>query len=191
MNRLILSFTAYFLIPVSTILFAWDSDWLGTNFSVLGNGLERKNAFAFWGLLVGIYFFCILHQISRKVLSSPRGTSLISLSLLLLVCGVVTPYLPENLPFPSFLHVVFSFLSAVCLSVFLLLLLWQISRRFPGKFILYQWGMGAILLFSAFLLFAAGIVSSALEIFFTLSTALLCRRLLQKCSLQAYSNIRL
>lgn len=72
--------------------------------------MERKNAFAFWGLLVGVYFFCILHQISRKMFPAPRGISLISLSLLLLVCGVVTPYLPENLPFPSFLHVVFSFL---------------------------------------------------------------------------------
>lgn len=182
MNRIILNLTAYLLIPIFTVLFAWGSDWFGTNFSVLGNGADRKNVFAFWGLLVGIYFFCILYRISRKALPSPKGTSLISLSLLLLVCAVVTPYLPENLPFPSFLHVVFAFLSAVTLSTFLLLLLWQISRRFPGKFVLYQWGMAGILLISALLLAAAGIVSSALEIFFTLSTTLYCRRLLQKVS---------
>ena len=122
MNRVILNFTAYFLIPLSTVLFAWDSNWFTTNFSVLSNGMERKNAFAFWGLLVGVYFFCILHQISRKMFPAPRGISLISLSLLLLVCGVVTPYLPENLPFPSFLHVVFS--SAFIIPAF---------PAFPGR----------------------------------------------------------
>lgn len=189
MNRIVLNLTAYFLIPVFTVQFAWGSDWFGTNFSVLGNGAERKNTFAVWGLLVGIYFFCVLHQISRKALPSPKGTSLISLSLLLLVCAVVTPYLPENLPFPSFLHVVFAFMSAVTLSAFLLLLLWQISCRFPGKFIHYQWGIAGILLISALLLVAAGIVSSALEIFFTLSTTIYCRRLLQKVA--GYSNNRL
>ena len=110
MNRVILNFTAYFLIPLSTVLFAWDSNWFTTNFSVLSNGMERKNAFAFWGLLVGVYFFCILHQISRKMFPAPRGISLISLSLLLLVCGVVTPYLPEIFPFPRFCMLYFLFL---------------------------------------------------------------------------------
>lgn len=180
MNRLILNFTAYFLIPLSTVLFAWDSNWLTTNFSVLSNGMERKNAFAFWGLLVGVYFFCILHQISRKIVPAPRGISLISLSLLLLVCGVVTPYLPENFPFPSFLHVVFSFLSAVCLSVFLILLLWQLAQRFPGQYSAYLWGLAMILFSSVCLLAAVGIVSSALEIFFTISVAVFCRRLLSR-----------
>lgn len=182
MNRRILNFTAYFLIPTSTILFAWDSNWLTTNFSVLGNAIDRKNAFAFWGLLVGIYFFCILHQTVRKIIPVPRGISLISFSLLLLVCGVVTPYLPENLPFPSFLHVMFSFFAAVSLSVFLLLLLWQLARRFPGKYRLYTWSLAVILGISVMLLFAAGIVSSALEIFFTLSVAVFCRKLRDKVS---------
>ena len=184
MNRVILNFTAYFLIPLSTVLFAWDSNWFTTNFSVLSNGMERKNAFAFWGLLVGVYFFCILHQISRKMFPAPRGISLISLSLLLLVCGVVTPYLPENLPVPSFLHVVFSFFAAVSLSVFLLLLLYQLSLRFPGEYRVYSWILAGILFLSAILLLLAGIVSSALEIFFTISAAVFCRKLLEKVSMK-------
>ena len=184
MNRVILNFTAYFLIPLSTVLFAWDSNWFTTNFSVLSNGMERKNAFAFWGLLLGVYFFCILHQISRKMFPAPRGISLISLSLLLLVCGVVTPYLPENLPFPSFLHVVFSFFAAVSLSVFLLLLLYQLSLRFPGEYRVYSWILAGILFLSAILLLLAGIVSSALEIFFTISAAVFCRKLLEKVSMK-------
>lgn len=184
MNRVILNFTAYFLIPLSTVLFAWDSNWFTTNFSVLSNGLERKNAFAFWGLLVGVYFFSILHQIVRKIFPAPKGISLISLSLLLLVCGVVTPYLPENLPFPSFLHVVFSFFAAVSLSVFLLLLLYQLSRRFPGEYRVYSWMLAGILFLSAILLLSAGIVSSALEIFFTISAAVFCRKLLEKVSMK-------
>ena len=184
MNRVILNFTAYFLIPLSTVLFAWDSNWFTTNFSVLSNGMERKNAFAFWGLLVGVYFFCILHQISRKMFPAPRGISLISLSLLLLVCGVVTPYLPANPPFPSLLHVVFSFLAAVSLSVFLLLLLYQLSLPFPGEYRVYSWILAGILFLSAILLLLAGIVSSALEIFFTISAAVFCRKLLEKVSMK-------
>lgn len=179
----LLDFTAYLLIPVSTILFVRGSNWLTTNFSVLGSGLDRKNAFTFWALLVGIYFFCVLHMISRRIFPAPRGTSLISLALILLSCAVTTPYLPESLPFPSFLHVLFSFSAAVCLSAFLVLLLWQISRKYPGKFTLYQVGLSLILLCSALLLCIAGIVSSALEIFFSLSAAVFCRRLLNKVSL--------
>ena len=166
MNRVILNFTAYFLIPLSTVLFAWDSNWFTTNFSVLSNGMERKNAFAFWGLLVGVYFFCILHQISRKMFPAPRGISLISLSLLLLVCGVVTPYLPEYLPFPSFLHVVFSFFAAVSLSVFLLLLLYQLSLRFPGEYRVYSWILAGILFFRPSFCFWQGL-SAVLWKFFS------------------------
>ena len=57
------AFTAYVLIPVYTFLFAINSDWFRTNFSVLGNIAGRKEAFVLWGLIVGIYFFFILRRI--------------------------------------------------------------------------------------------------------------------------------
>ena len=50
------AFTAYVLIPVYTFLFAINSDWFRTNFSVLGNIAGRKEAFVLWGLI----FFVLL-----------------------------------------------------------------------------------------------------------------------------------
>ena len=175
-----LDLAAYILIPVLTISFVKGSNWFTTNFSVLGNGLQRKNAFVFWGLFVGIYFFIILQIICRFLLPPPRELFLIPLSLLLLTCAITTPYLPEQFPLKSFFHVAFAFLSAVCLSSQLVLLTWKLSRLSPDNFHLYLVGLFLILLCSASLLLAAGIVSSALEIFFTLSAALFCRRLERK-----------
>ena len=183
----IFDLTAYLFIPASTILFAKGNNWFTTNFSVLGSSLDRKNAFTLWGLLVGVYFFCILHHISRKIIPALKGTSLISISLLLLVCAITTPYLPAVFPFSSFFHVLFAFLAAVCLAVFLILLLWQLCHIFPKQFAHYPAGLFLILLFSGFLLAAAGIVSSALEIFFTISTAVFCRKLANQIAVLSIS----
>lgn len=175
--RFLLDITAYLLIPGFTILFVRGSNWFTTNFSVLGNDMGRENAFVFWGLLVGIYFFVILQMISSYLVPPLKTTCFIPLALLLLVCAITTPYLPEQLPLKATLHVVFAFLSAVCLAVFLILLLCDLSRRIPEAIRLYQAGLIMILLISVFLLLAAGIVSSALEIFFTISVTIFCRRL--------------
>lgn len=176
----LLDLAAYFFIPLLTISFVKGSNWFTTNFSVLGNGIQKKNAFVFWGLFVGVYFFAILQIICRFLLPPPKELFLIPLSLLLLTCAITTPYLPGQFPLKSFLHVAFAFLSAVCLAIFLILLVQRLLKVAPDDFYLYSFGLFLILLCSAFLLLAAGIVSSALEIFFTLSIALFCRRLERK-----------
>lgn len=177
-----LDVSAYFLIPFLTVAFAGESDWFTTNFSVLGSAAPKQNVFAFWGLLVGVYFFTILEVMIRYLAPRPRGTFFVPLSLLLLTCAVTTPYLPDRFPFKSFLHVVCAFLAAVCLAAFLILLTLNLHRKAPAQFQRYQAGLALILLGSVLLLFAAGIVSSALEIFFTISAALFCRRLERKLS---------
>lgn len=176
-SEYIFDLTAYFFIPASTILFVKGNNWFTTNFSVLGSRVDQKNAFTLWGLLVGIYFFCILHDISRKITPSLRGTSLISISLLLLVCAIITPYLPAVFPLPSLFHVFSAFFAAVCLAVFLVLLLWQLCRIFPRQLAPYPAILFLIILFSGLLLAVVGIISSALEIFFTLSITVFCRKL--------------
>ena len=175
-----LNLSAYWLIPGFTIYFVQGSNWFTTNFSVLGSGLAKQNAFAFWGLLVGIYFFIILEIISKYLVLSPKETFFIPLALLLLTCAITTPYLPGQFPFKSFLHVIFAFLSAVCLAFFLILVVWKLHRARPGPFWPYSLGLALIIFFGLILLIAAGIVSSALEIFFTLSATLFCRRLERK-----------
>lgn len=175
------AFTAYILIPVYTFLFAINSDWFRTNFSVLGNIAGRKEAFVLWGLIVGIYFFCILRKIVRNMPQKPTGVWLIPTALVLLDFAVTTPYLPEEMPLKSSLHIVFAFLAAVCLVLclfFIILKLYQTAEMAEKSiYLLYLSGMGAIVIVSAFLFILAGIVSSALEIFFTVSATLMAYRL--------------
>lgn len=175
-----LDLAAYLFLPGMSLLFVRGSNWLTTNLSVLGNDSERQNAFVFWGLFVGIYFFTLLEKISGHLPSPPKGTVFVPLSLLLLTCALTTPYLPEQLPFRSFLHVLFAFLSAVCLALFVALLVFSLYRRRPDQFFLYPVGLSSILSGCILLFLAAKIISSALEIFFVLSLSLLCRTLEKK-----------
>ncbi|MCI8297313.1 MAG: hypothetical protein HFG22_15855 [Lachnospiraceae bacterium] len=172
-----LDLTAYLFLPVFSLLFLRGTNWLTTNLSVLGNDSRRQNAFVFWGLFVGIYFFILLTRIAGHLPTPPRGVFFIPLSLLLLTCALTMPYLPEQFPFRSFLHVLFAFLSSLCLALFVALLVFQLYRRQPDRFFLYPVGLSSILSGCILLFLAAGIISSALEIFFVLSLSLLCRRL--------------
>ncbi len=175
-----LGFTAYILIPLYTVWFVQGSNWFTTNFSVIGNLIGRQEEFVLWGLMVGIYFFWCLRRIVRRMPEKPRCAWLIQMSLVLLTFAITTPYLPEELPFKAFLHIVFAFMAAVCLMICLYLIVWKLYQREKGAYRLYLAGLTGITLFSAFLLLLAGIVSSALEIFFTFSTVVMVYRLYRR-----------
>lgn len=175
------AFTAYVLIPVYTFLFAINSDWFRTNFSVLGNIAGRKEAFVLWGLIVGIYFFFILRRIIRHMPQKPAAGWLVYLALVLLDFAVTTPYLPEQMPLKASLHIVFAFLAAACLTVCLFLIVLRLYQTAEAEnkavYRMYLAGLAVIVLISAFLFVLAGIVSSALEIFFTVSATLMAYRM--------------
>lgn len=172
-----INFIAYALIPVYTVLFVENSNWFTTNFSVLGNLAERRTAFVLWGLLVGIYFFWCLRRIIAHMEKQPRGTWLIPTSLVLLTFAITTPYLPEALPLKSFLHIIFAFMAAVCLMCCLYLIVITLWRGNKKTYRIYLAALICITLISAALLCLVGIVSSALEIFFTITTVILVQRL--------------
>lgn len=173
-------FAAYILIPVYTILFVQGNDWLTTNFSVIGNIIGKEEEFALWGLMVGIYFFCTLQLIVARMPVRPPCTWLIPLSLLLLTCAIITPYLPQKMPLGSWLHVMFSFTSALCLLACLGSIIGTLYHEDHKKYRLYPVGLAGIGLFSLFLLCLAGIISSALEIFFTIASTFMVYRLYRK-----------
>lgn len=175
-----LSFLAYILIPAYTILFVQGSSWFDTNFSVIGNLMGRQEEFVLWGLIVGIYFFWCLQKIVARMPERPRGAWLVSLSLVLLACAITTPYLPEQLPLKSFLHIVFSFMASVCLICALYLILWRLYQTSKKEYAPYLSALTAIVIISAALLVLVGIISSALEIFFTISATILVRRLYRR-----------
>ena len=166
---MLITFTAYILIPVYTLLCVAGSDWFTTHFSVLGNIAGRNEAFVLWGLMVGIYFFVCLRKIFRHMPEKPAGTWLVPLALVLLDFAVTTPYLPEMFPLKAYLHIVFAFLAAACLILCVFLTVLKLYQRDPREYRPYLWGIGIIVAVSAFLFILAGIVSSALEIFFTVS----------------------
>lgn len=170
-------FMTYLFIPAYTILFVQDSNWFTTNFSVIGNNLGRQEEFVLWGLIVGIYFFWCLETIVARMPSPPRGMWLIPLALILLVFAITTPYLPEQLPLRAFLHVVFAFTAAVCLMVSIIVIIWKLYRQEPGKYRLFLAAAIGLVAGSAGLLAAAGIVSSALEVFFTIGCTVVVYRL--------------
>lgn len=168
---------AYLIIPAYTIAFTSGYNWFTTNFSVIGNILDKKLAFLVWGITVGLYFYLIYRQLKPLVRLNPLFSHLIPAALGLLFCAITTPYLPDEMPLKSFLHIVFAFVSTVLLLVYLAAVVWTRCRMLAGPYRLYLAGLAAIVAVSAILLAMAGIVSSALEIFVTLTTVIMSQRL--------------
>lgn len=173
---MILKFMAYFFIPLYTFLFTKGYNWFTTNFSVIGS-IDKKLAFFIWGIVVSWYFYMIFRQIHSCIQLSPFCSRLVPAAVLLLFFAITTPYLPEELPLKSFLHIVFAFVSTLLLLLFLSAVVWGQYRLFPDSYRPFLAGLCAIVAVSAVLLILAGIVSSALEIFITITTVLLSDRL--------------
>jgi len=178
---MLLNILANIVIPLYTILFTRGYGWFTTNFSVIGN-IDKKLAFLIWGILVGWYFYLIDRKIKASMPTGRIGPHMIPAALVLLFCAITTPYLPEELPFKAFLHIVFAFLSAVLLLVYLFMIIWNQYRRDPQSYISYLIGLVIITTGSAILLAIVGIVSSALEIFVTITTVIMALRLAERIS---------
>ncbi|MBS6532158.1 MAG: hypothetical protein KH338_00825 [Oscillospiraceae bacterium] len=172
---------ACFLIPAYTLLFAGSVEWFGTNFSVIAvTGEDHYWGFVYWGVLAGGYFAVML---TKLALILPRLWQRIAVCLLtLLAClalgyALAIPYLPDDFPGFASLHVVLAAGACVLLLLALLLVLLLLYRRGPERYrpLLVRWGL--IAGGSGLLFLLAGMVSSALEVFFTITAALLTRRL--------------
>lgn len=123
---MILNLAAFFIIPGYTLLFIRNFNLFSLNFSVIGNMLGRKRGFCLWGMMTGWYFFWVLSRVSAHLKLSRGVRYLVHTALFLLFCAVTTPYLPEELPFKAFLHIVFAMgrRPGACASIW-------VSRR-PG-----------------------------------------------------------
>ena len=119
-----MKFWAYFLIPVYTVLFTRGYNWFTTNFSVIGNFFDKKRSFFLWGVLVGSFFYIIHRKVKSRLTLNPVCGRMVPAALALLFFAITTPYLPEELPLKSVLHIIFAFLSALLVLLFLLLVIW-------------------------------------------------------------------
>ena len=174
-----LDFFACFLIPAYTLLFAGSVQWFGTNFSVIAvTGPDHYRGFVYWGILAGGYFFVML---SKLAFSLPRRRER-WLARLLAVCAVLSlayalaiPYLPAYFPKYAALHVLLAAGACVLLMVDLQFIILVFRRRDPKRW-------AGAMRFCWFMVFGCAVlfliprmVSTALEVFFTISAALLAR----------------
>ncbi|WP_313581337.1 hypothetical protein [Lacrimispora sp.] len=176
----LLTMTAYFIIPIYTILFAWGTDWFTLNFSVLGNISSRKNLFLLWGIIIGTYFYYILKRIISGLPRNRKETVMSITALLLLVLAVITPYLPDSQPLHAVFHVILSFLASISLLICLYMIVWKLYCMNQEVYRPYLHCLLVITVLSAFLFFLTGIVSTVLEIFFILSCTFLLQRLYRR-----------
>ena len=179
-KRFLLDFFACFLIPGYTLLFAGSVQWFSTNFSVIAvTGPDHYRGFVYWGILAGGYFFVML---SRMAFRLPRRW-MRWLARLLTVCAVLSlayalaiPYLPAYFPKYAALHVVLAAGACVLLMVDLQFIILVSRRRDPARWagaLRFCW----LMVFGCAVLFLLpGMVTTALEVFFTISAALLVRR---------------
>ena len=173
----LLDLFACFLIPLYTLLFTHDTRWFTTNFSVIAAARDHRHAFLLWGMLVGVYLLCVLLPV-MAALPRPLWPRLCLLGgFLLLLSAVVLPYTPDELPKIADLHVICAFTASCLLVLSLFLLLLQKARQDRQRYWDCMKWLGVTVLLSLVLFAMVGIISSALEIFFVLSTTLLARRL--------------
>lgn len=177
---MLLSCIAYVVIPLYTLLFVYGTNWFTSNLSVIGSWPTRRMAFFLLGILIGFYYYEVL---KRLLIYLPRHiweNRLLSTAFLLLLLAVTIPYLPDVFPLQAILHVASAFLSSVFLALCLYLILWRLSALSPSaRYVLrpYRISMVGITAISILLLIIAGIISTALELFFIIATTILVQKL--------------
>lgn len=176
-GRVLLDLYACFLIPAYTLLFAGGERWLDTNFSVLAVlGVGQFWGFVLWGVLLAAYFLVMLILICRTLERRRVVVAIAVLACLALGGAMLLPYIPERFPAAAEWHVVLAFSACVMLMLALLLILLRCRRESAAcRELIWSWL--AIAVFSGGLLVAAGKVSSALEVWFVITTTLLVRAL--------------
>lgn len=166
---------AYLIVPISTLLMPGKSGWLESNFSVIGSRAPGQPFFVLWGIFTGIFFYLLLNRLNAQVLALTQkqlSHLLPSCSVLLLFVSLLFPYLPESMPFLSALHVFCAFFSSVGLFLCLAALA-HMLQTCSSAYRPYFYLLGVIPPVCLGLFFAAdGIISSGMEIFFTIFCSL-------------------
>ena len=180
-KRFFLDFFACFLIPAYTLLFAGSVQWFGTNFSVTAvTGPDHYRGFIYWGVLAGGYFFVLLNRLASALPALWERVCarlLAACAVLCLAYALAIPYLPAYFPKYAALHVVLAASACVLLMLDQLFIILVLRRKDPARWagpLRACWWIAAG---CAVLFLIPKMVSTALEVFFTISAALLARRL--------------
>ena len=177
---MILDLTAYVIIPIYTLVFVNGTNWLTSNLSVIGSFPTRQSAFFVLGIIIGFYYHTVLRRLLAPLPNRRLEYRLLHIALVLIILAVSIPYLPDSVPLQSFLHLVFAFVASLMLLLCLYLTIWKLSRLSDQLQLIlrpYRILLIFITLFSVLLLCIAGIISTALEVFFVITTTVMVQRL--------------
>lgn len=184
-RHFLLDLVSCFLIPGYTLLFAGSIQWFSTNFSVIAvTGADHYRGFVYWGLLAGSYFLVMLIRLAWRLPQWPSRVGVLFLTvgaILSLGYAIAIPYLPAYFPKYAALHVLLAALACVLLMAALLLCLLTFRRVDRRRWTPPLWAWLAIVGISALLFLIPQMVSTALEVFFTISATLLARDLWLRC----------
>ncbi|MCI7263724.1 MAG: hypothetical protein SPF91_04785 [Clostridium sp.] len=167
---------SYYIIPFLTLHLARGTGYFTTNFSCIRSDQGRHLEFLLWCSVTGIYFFSSLSLLCRRILPTRKGRQLPGLSAALFLLSALLPYLPEQYPTLSFLHLICAFLSSVLLFFCLLLLSLRLYDLRPS---LGRTALCLLIMAVCFCLGAwiwSGIINTAMEICLVLTACLLIRR---------------
>lgn len=181
LKRFVLDLFACFLIPAYTLLFAGSVRWFGSNFSVLAvTGPDHYRGFIYWGVLAGGYFLVLLNALAAVLPQRWAGRTvrlLAAAACLCLAYALAIPYLPDFFPRDAVLHVLLAASACVLLMAALLLIILTLRRRDPSRWARPLRAWVGIAVCCGVLFLIPRMVSTALEVFFTITAALLARRL--------------
>lgn len=167
---------SWFIIPCMTILMPGKSSWLKSNFSVAGSQPPGQLFLIFWGVVTGSFFYLLIKKTIRQAaffIHGDKEKDLTECAVFLLLVSVFLPYQPATYPILSVMHVACAFVASTLLYMILLLLDLKMYFHLPDVFRTMTVALLAVLPVSLLLFIWAGsMISSALEIFFTISCCL-------------------
>lgn len=195
---------SYYIIPFITLRLARGTEYLYSNFSTIRSAFERHLEFLAWCIITGLYFFFSVRQLYRNfppdshfspipeditpapenafqtekysAITQKQENRLPAVAAGLLLVSALLPYLPENLPVFSVLHLLTAFTSSVLLYYCLISLSLRLYFFNPAL------GRPALLLLIASISFClsawiySGIINTAMEICLVFTACILIRR---------------
>ena len=166
---------SYVIIPFLTLHLARGTNYFSTNFSCIRSDEGRHLEFLLWCAVTGTYFFVSLTRLYRLLLPSDRGKQLPALSAGLFLLSALFPYLPEEHPLLSLLHLSCAFAAAVLLLFCLFTLSLKSCGLCPSK---GRKALGFLIASIVFCLgswFRSGIINTAMEVCLVLTACLMIR----------------
>lgn len=180
-------FFSFVLVPLATLFVAGEEGWLTANFSVLAGKAPGWYRLVCWGFLTGGFFHFLMRRTigqAASFLSAKKELVLTDAAVWLLFLSVFLPYRPEILPLLSGLHTALAFFSSALFYLLLFSMGLRCYVRRPREFFPLLAALFLSFPVLVFLFFLSGLViSTALEVFFTLFSSFWLYALHRKVSL--------